>query len=154
MNFAAQTILRGLCIIRMEKLKIFSLALALVAGVCSCRNTASEEDNASSEVHESMSVAGDTITKNKSGFMTAQQQMMNDMHQLPMRGNVDEDFAMLMKSHHRGALSMSQYELETGKDAELKKMAAKIVKDQSAEIKKLDDIISSLTQTKKIYDPG
>lgn len=100
-----------------------------------------------------MSAAGDTITQHTTGFTTTMHQMMNDMHQMPMSGNVDQDYAMMMKSHHKGAVDMSQFEITNGKDETLKKMARKIAEKQKAEIKELETIIASLNKAPKNYDP-
>lgn len=52
-------------------------------------------------------------------------------------GDAGRDFAMTMRSHHQGAVSMARAELEHGKDPELKKMARKMVGDQEKEIRGL-----------------
>ena len=56
---------------------------------------------------------------------------------MPMTGNVDRDFAAMMIMHHEQALKMADIEIAHGSNAELKAMAVKMRKDQSAEIKKL-----------------
>ncbi|WP_085557599.1 CopM family metallochaperone [Azospirillum agricola] len=73
------------------------------------------------------------------------QAMMDTMHTMqqtmmaqPMTGDPDHDFATMMRAHHQGAIDMARIELEQGKDAELKKMARKVVEDQTKEIKQLD----------------
>lgn len=57
---------------------------------------------------------------------------------MPMTGDADHDFAMMMRSHHQKGIEMAQQELKSGKDAEMKAMAKKIVADQTKEIAKLD----------------
>lgn len=68
---------------------------------------------------------------------------MQDMHQkmssMKMTGDHDHDFAMMMRSHHQAGLEMARAELKNGKDAQMKKMAQKVINDQTKEIKKLDD---------------
>ena len=137
----------------MERLKIYAASLTLAVGLSACNNSASDADNASSDIHKSLSVAGDTIIKNTNGFSTAMHQMMNDMHQLPMSGNVDKDFAMMMRSHHQGAVSMSLFEISNGKDQTLKIMAQKISDEQKVEIKELEMFITSHEKTPDNYDP-
>lgn len=56
---------------------------------------------------------------------------------MPMTGNMDRDFAAMMIMHHEQALKMADIEIAHGSNAELKAMAVKMRKDQSAEIKKL-----------------
>ncbi|MGY4828543.1 DUF305 domain-containing protein [Sphaerotilaceae bacterium SBD11-9] len=63
---------------------------------------------------------------------------MQSMQSMPMSGDTDKDFAMMMKMHHQQALEMAKVEAEHGKSPELKKMASKIIKDQTKEIEQLD----------------
>lgn len=60
------------------------------------------------------------------------------MGAMPMSGNVDRDFATMMKMHHEGAIRMSQNELQKGKDPQLREMAKKIIEAQKREIAQLD----------------
>lgn len=69
------------------------------------------------------------------GKMTeAMDMMMKHMGEKKMTGNVDKDFAMMMIHHHEAAVKMAKDELSQGKNAALKKMAQKIVQDQTKEI--------------------
>ena len=63
---------------------------------------------------------------------------MDNMQKMPMSGDTDKDFAMMMKIHHQGALDMAQMELEQGKSAEMKVMAKKIIAAQKKEIAQFD----------------
>lgn len=125
----------------------------LAASLFSCNNPSSEHSQDTSGLHESMSTARDTILSNRSGFTLAQQQMMNDMHQMPLTGNVDKDYVMMMKSYHQAAIDMSQHEIANGKDADLKAMAAKVISELKGEIPELESIFSSLDKTPETYDP-
>ncbi len=60
--------------------------------------------------------------------------MMDKMNSMQMTGNTDKDFAMMMKSHHESAVKMAEDELSHGKQYEVKKMAQKMITDQSKEI--------------------
>ncbi len=60
--------------------------------------------------------------------------MMDKMNNMQMTGNTDKDFAMMMKSHHEGAVKMAEDELSHGKQYEIKKMAQKMITDQNKEI--------------------
>ena len=53
---------------------------------------------------------------------------------MKMSGDVDKDFAMMMKMHHQGALTMAQAELDKGKDPKMQEMARKIIDSQKKEI--------------------
>ena len=60
--------------------------------------------------------------------------MMETMNNMKMTGNTDKDFAMMMITHHESAVEMAKNQLSHGKQLELKKMAQKVIADQSREI--------------------
>ncbi|MEJ8855908.1 DUF305 domain-containing protein [Variovorax robiniae] len=59
---------------------------------------------------------------------------MDMMQKMPMSGDTDKDFAMMMKMHHEQAVQMAQAELEAGKSQQMKAMARKIISAQKKEI--------------------
>ena len=67
-------------------------------------------------------------------FMTGMTSMNNAMSSAPMTGDADRDFVTMMEPHHRGAVDMARVELRYGKDAELRRLAAGIIKAQDREI--------------------
>ena len=69
----------------------------------------------------------------------AMQEMHQKMANMPMSGDPDRDFAMMMRSHHQAGVDMAKAELKNGKDKQMQQMAKKIVADQTKEIKKLDE---------------
>lgn len=68
---------------------------------------------------------------------------MDDMKSMPMTGDVDKDFASMMKMHHQQALDMAKVELANGKSAEMKAMARKIIAGQQKEIAEFDKWLAS-----------
>ena len=60
------------------------------------------------------------------------------MSSMPMTGKPDVDFAMMMREHHKGALTMAEMELKNGKDAGMREMARKIIAAQKKEIAQFD----------------
>jgi uncharacterized protein (DUF305 family) len=64
---------------------------------------------------------------------SAMTKMMNDMTIKPT-GDVDRDFVAMMVPHHQGAIDMAQAELRYGHNARLRRIAQKIVVDQTQEI--------------------
>ena len=68
--------------------------------------------------------------------------MMKDMGgkmtSMPMSGDPDADFAMMMRIHHQGAIDMANAQLSNGKDPQMKKMAKAIVAAQKKEIAQFD----------------
>lgn len=75
--------------------------------------------------------------------MKAMMKDMNDkMSSMPMSGNQDVDFAMMMRMHHQGAIDMAQAELQAGKDPQMRKMATNVIKAQKKEIAELDKFLA------------
>ena len=67
---------------------------------------------------------------------------MEKMQGMRSSGDVDKDFAMMMRMHHQQGVEMAKVEAQQGKSAELKAMAQKIIKDQEKEIAQLDKWLS------------
>lgn len=63
----------------------------------------------------------------------AHMDMMKNMN-MEFTGNPDADFARSMIKHHEGAIAMAKVELKHGKDASIRAMAEKMIKDQEKEI--------------------
>lgn len=63
---------------------------------------------------------------------------MDGMQQMQTTGDMDKDFATMMKMHHQQALDMAEMQLAHGKSAELKAMAKKIIAGQKKEIAQFD----------------
>ena len=68
--------------------------------------------------------------------------MDEKMKSMPMSGDVDYDFAMMMRIHHLGALDMAKSELDHGKNPEMRAMAIKIIAAQKIEIAQFDKWIA------------
>lgn len=54
------------------------------------------------------------MQKSADGSQTMMQSMkkgMDDMQKMPMSGDIDRDFAMMIKTHHSKAVEMAQMEL-------------------------------------------
>ena len=64
------------------------------------------------------------------------------MESMPMTGKPDVDFAMMMREHHVGALTMAEWELKNGKDAGMRDMAKKIITSQKKEIAQFDAFLA------------
>ncbi len=83
----------------------------------------------------------DKISMGASGPGAMKQSMMGGMdalHKMPMSGDTDKDFAMMMKIHHQGALDVALMELNHGKSPEMKAMAKSIIAAQKKEIAQFD----------------
>lgn len=80
--------------------------------------------------------------KASNSLMHSMQDGMKKMESMKMSGDVDKDFAMLMKIHHQQALAMAQIEIAQGKSSRMKAMAKKIVSAQEKEIAEFDNWLS------------
>ncbi|MER7408253.1 DUF305 domain-containing protein [Streptomyces sp. NPDC000070] len=56
----------------------------------------------------------------------------------------DRMFAQMMIEHHKGAITMAEDEQKKGRNATAKKLAADVVKTQSAEVEKFEKILDRL----------
>jgi len=126
--------------------------LALTLSVSACQNNASKTETDHSSMDSNDMDMG-SMSMN-SGMQSGMDKMMTDMHQMEMTGNIDNDFAMMMKSHHQAAIDMSQVELDSGKDDELKKIAQKIIDAQKSEIIELQTFLDNHKNPAKNYDPA
>jgi uncharacterized protein (DUF305 family) len=65
---------------------------------------------------------------------------MKMMKATPMQfsGTVEVDFVRQMIPHHQGAIAMAKVQLAHGKDAKIRAMAEKIIKDQEKEIAEME----------------
>lgn len=68
---------------------------------------------------------------------------MKEMQGLKPSGNMDHDFAMMMKHHHVQGIEMAQHQLMHGKDPQMRAMAQKIVDSQKKEIAEFDEWMKS-----------
>lgn len=132
---------------------IGTLALALGFSACQNNTSTSETDHSTMDMSDSSHMNMDTMASNPP-MMGAMDKMMQDMHQMQMTGNVDADFAMMMISHHQGAVDMAQVEIESGKDDALKQIAQKIIDEQKSEINELQSFLDSHKNPEKNYDPS
>ena len=85
--------------------------------------------------------------------------MMTDMHNQMMgmkaSGNADVDFAMMMKIHHQGAITMAEAQLKNGKDAQMQMMAKDIIRAQKKEIAVFDKFLAKRGDAgMKMGEPG
>ena len=78
-------------------------------------------------------IAAEINADAKKAFTEVNNKMMQDM-MMPLSGDPDMDFVMMMLPHHQGAVEMAKIELRYGKDPELRKLAEDIVASQEKEI--------------------
>ncbi len=64
--------------------------------------------------------------------------MTMSMQRMQASGDVDKDFAMMMKLHHQQAVDMAEMEIAQGKSPAMKTMARQIIAAQKKEIAAFD----------------
>ena len=115
-----------------------SLLLASLAALCV---GASAQAQTAQPMASSASMPMGKMQKGTGGSDAMKHSMMggmDSMQKMPMSGDTDKDFAMMMKIHHQGALDMAQVELDQGKSPEMKAMAKSIIAAQKKEIAQFD----------------
>jgi uncharacterized protein (DUF305 family) len=83
------------------------------------------------------------MMRHQQGMMRGMERTMGPMFRGMMAQDPDIAFACAMIPHHQGAIDMAQVQLQEGKDEELRKMAQKLIDDQTREIKDLQSWIES-----------
>ncbi|WP_276133044.1 DUF305 domain-containing protein [Polluticoccus soli] len=122
-----------------------------------CRsNTANNADTTSDSIppptfdttdHSTDGLSADTYE----GAMYA---MMKKMKAAQMTGDFDVDFAKLMIEHSQGAIKLSDIELNTGKNDELREVARKIVDGRPDEVSQLQNFVQTYQGSGKKHGAG
>lgn len=73
------------------------------------------------------------------------QTMSKDIDNVNSTNDPDQDFAVKMRIHHKGAINMANYEVSKGNDNEVKQMADTIVNLHTLEIAQLDSFLNEHT---------
>ena len=105
--------------------------------------------------HHMSSTAGKSMAGHSAGSKELHHSMMSghDM-QMPMSGNVDKDFAMMMTMHHQQAVKMIDVLLKHGKSEKLKVLARKMRATQLDEIKKMAPFAGPMDHSKMDMGKG
>jgi len=91
--------------------------------------------------------------KGNSDLMADMNEMMDKVHALEKKGIADYDLAAELREHHKGAIAMSETQLDSGTDAQLKQMAQKIKDAQQKEVGHIDKMLDGYDDKAKDYDP-
>ena len=76
---------------------------------------------------------------------------MDGVNKMTMSGDIDKNFAMMMKIHHQQAVDMSEMEVAHGKSPAMKAMAKQIIAAQKKEIAKFDQFLAKQKQLLKVW---
>jgi len=112
----------------MKNLLKLSLLLTVVSVLASCKKN---DNEIKVQAHD------------QNQMMGIMHQMMSKMDTMKMSKDPDNDFAMMMRMHHQGAIDMANLELKSGSDATMKQMAQSIITGQQAEITQLTAFLAS-----------
>lgn len=123
---------------KLFKANLKKVAMLTAFSVFALPGVANAQMNAADGAHKMNMPMSNSSSMQGMGLMDAMKKMRSQMDTMKMSGNVDTDFAMMMRAHHQGALDMAKIELASGKDPELRTMAQKTINDQTKEIAKLD----------------
>lgn len=74
-----------------------------------------------------------------SAMRAAMERMQRDMAAMPMTGDADRDWVMMMRRHHEAAIEMSRAHHGAGRDPEIQRMAQKSIEDQTRDIREMDE---------------
>jgi uncharacterized protein (DUF305 family) len=81
--------------------------------------------------------------------------MQGKMSAMKPSGNMDVDFAMMMRVHHQSAITMAEAELQNGKDPQMRVMAKDIIYAQKKEIAAFDKFLAGRGEAgMKMGEPG
>ena len=136
----------------MKKSLIIAISILLTMAACkSNKYTEAATDKDSTAVAAQSSLAGDDTMdhhltqNNNASIMDIKDKSMHEMQAMQSTGDVDLDFAAMMKLHHMSAIESSQLVLQNGSDPALKTMAQKMLRDQQKEVDEFNAFISART---------
>lgn len=115
-------------------------ALYFVPMTALCLMSATQAQTSPSEVPSAIMPLGH-LQKGMSGSNDMKQLMitgMDSMQKMEMSGNIDKDFAMMMRMHHQQGVEMAQMELEHGESPAMKAVARQIIAAQKKEIARFE----------------
>lgn len=101
--------------------------------------------------------SGDTLLKKQethsvmnhdSDMKSHMGKMQDNMNSVKSTGDVDLDFAFMMKIHHEGAVTMAEDQIKNGKSEQMKKIAKDIIAAQKKEIAIFDKFIQEKNKMK------
>lgn len=121
---------------------IISAGLFFLTG-CDSSTTVTASKDSTAAVQNDMKMGKDAMQHDGNGLMASMKTMMVNMEAMKATGDFDIDFANMMIEHHQAAIGMSEVEIKSGMDDQMKAMAQKIITAQKDEQGKLRDIVKN-----------
>lgn len=109
-----------------------ALSTVMAAGALTFASAALAQSAAHTQ-HD-MSKPAPEATKTSTAMHTSMDEMHKKMKSMSLTGHQDMDFAIMMVSHHQGAIDMAQAQIDHGKDRQMIGAAKKIIAAQKKEI--------------------
>lgn len=132
-------------------MKKITLVAGLLMGIIACNDSGDNEptnakaDTARENASSNSAQAIDTSGMAGKSMMSMMQSMMDNMKTIQSTGNPDNDFAVMMKAHHMGAIEMAQMAVAKSIDPQIKQMAQKMIDDQQKEVADFNTFLSGHT---------
>jgi uncharacterized protein (DUF305 family) len=104
------------------------LAILLLSGLTACNKS---NDGITPQTHDA------------NVYQQIMHANMKQMDAIKMTGDPDHDFALMMQTHHQGAIDMANQELKSGSDQTMKTMAQNIITAQTKEKAQFAQFIST-----------
>lgn len=114
--------------------RVFLTGVLLVSVLFSCEDK--EEGGNNSQNHDN----------NK--MMSVLHAMNKSLDSLTMTLDPDNDFAMMIRVHHKGAINMGNLELSEGTDQKIRQMATAMIARRKEEIQRLDSFLLAHPRSK------
>ncbi|WP_225986687.1 DUF305 domain-containing protein [Rufibacter sp. LB8] len=121
-----------------SKWTVLAIGVSLVFSACSGNSEKSESTSADQTEEHAGSGHDMSASGSNNKMMDLMHDNMNDMQKIKLTGDPDRDFALLMATHHNGALDMAKEEADSGQDTMLVDMAKKTLQTQQDEMDRLE----------------
>lgn len=132
----------------MSTLRRIAISAVVAAGAMASNGMATAQSMPGHAGMAGMAAGAKRDAKEPMTMHMAMEMMQKKMAAMTMTGQADTDFAMMMVGHHQGAIDMAKAELASGKDAEMRKMAKKVIAAQTKEIAQLEAWLKKNPQRK------
>lgn len=120
------------------RLRAAAVAAVLMAGLANSAAAADKPASSDTKGMQHSEMKGHDMAGMSSEMDQMMMRNMKQMGSMKMSGDMDQDFATMMRHHHEAGIQMAEMELKNGKDPEMKRMAQQIVDSQKKEIDEFD----------------